>query len=139
MLSYLALFRLHELGVDHYAAMVLGLKADMRMLRLMELLGDDTCIRTWVTDAWCRLYDRSHVTAMFVQPYLPDIGYIAGACSVVIVSNLTSASTEVADALRRRMNAAPAALQVSKTTVPAPFRSAHMIICDVCLSLLCAV
>ena len=76
--SYLALFRLRELGIAQYTACVVGMGEHVKMRRLLALLRSREAFTTWVAEAWSRLYDRQHVQAMFVEPYLRSIDELQG-------------------------------------------------------------
>ncbi|KAI0218459.1 Cilia- and flagella-associated protein 99 [Lamellibrachia satsuma] len=67
--TYLALFRLDELGLDAFRKLVQSQDTN-KMYRFLNFFLDDKNLRTWMKDAWNKQYDASFVQTDLLAPIL---------------------------------------------------------------------
>ncbi|KAK2169827.1 hypothetical protein NP493_1173g00013 [Ridgeia piscesae] len=67
--TYLALFRLDELGIDVFRKMVLSQDIN-KMYRFLNFFLDDKNLRTWMKDEWNKQYDAAFVQSDLLSPIL---------------------------------------------------------------------
>jgi hypothetical protein len=107
--SYLAIFRLDELG-EHYQGLVLEVNENMKLYKLLSFLTNENHFNTWIRDEWRKVYDRVHIDENILQPYMSH--------GINIVQS-------VYHKLHDLMNDLPQAPASSKPTVPQPFEYEH--------------
>eukprot|EP00042_Codosiga_hollandica_P040343 m.346574 g.346574 ORF g.346574 m.346574 type:complete len:625 (-) comp55836_c1_seq1:134-2008(-) len=84
VLSYLALFRLDELGVDSFHTIVVEMNSHSKMLKILKFLSNTEHFETWIRDEWRTVYDRLHVETVILKPYLGSgIRSVASVCAAV--------------------------------------------------------
>ena len=102
---YLAVFRLGELGVDHFQSMVLAVNEHVKMTKLMAFLTNEAHFTTWVHDEWVCVYERAHVEATYLNPFLKNQPLLHG----------------VIEALGQHLRDGINSTTAAKTTTPEPF------------------
>ncbi len=79
VLAYLAVFRLEEIGLDAYIAVVVGLGEHVKIHKLILFLATKSHFTSWVPAEWSKVYDRAHVEGVLLRPYLACIDSMSGA------------------------------------------------------------
>ncbi|KAK3590166.1 hypothetical protein CHS0354_041220 [Potamilus streckersoni] len=75
VLSYLALFRLDELGMTHFRQFVSSQDTN-RMYRFFSFFLDETNLLTWIKCQWEKLYEQSFVEDNLIGPimrWMPEL------------------------------------------------------------------
>ncbi|KAK3705681.1 hypothetical protein QZH41_009514, partial [Actinostola sp. cb2023] len=75
VLSYLALYRLDELGLSHFKKFVL-VQDSNKMYRFLAFIFDENNIKTWMKDEWCKQYEQIYVKSKLISPllrWLPEL------------------------------------------------------------------
>ncbi|KXJ14416.1 cilia- and flagella-associated protein 99 [Exaiptasia diaphana] len=69
VLTYLALYRLDELGLSHFKKFVASQDSN-KMYRYLAFMFDENNIKTWMKDEWSKQYEQSYVKSKLVSPLL---------------------------------------------------------------------
>lgn len=75
VLTYLALYRLDELGVSHFRKFVSTQQVN-KMHRFFSFFFDETKLKTWIFAEWCKAYEHSYVQLNLLSPilrWLPEL------------------------------------------------------------------
>lgn len=75
VISYLAIFRLDELGIGFFRKLV-GSQDANKMYKFLKFFLNEQNIKTWMADEWCKLYEHSFVQATLVSTlisWLPEL------------------------------------------------------------------
>ncbi|XP_022097677.1 cilia- and flagella-associated protein 99-like [Acanthaster planci] len=75
VLCYLALFRLDELEMVNFRKFVRSQDVN-KMHRFLAFFLDESNLKTWIKDEWCKIYEHSYVQVQLVSPilrWLPEL------------------------------------------------------------------
>lgn len=75
VLSYLALYRLDELGMVNLRKFVKCQDVN-KMHRFLSFFLDEKNLNTWIKDEWCKIYEHSYVQVQLLSPilrWLPEL------------------------------------------------------------------
>ncbi|XP_067935947.1 cilia- and flagella-associated protein 99-like [Watersipora subatra] len=75
VLTYLALFRIDEIGMAHFRRFVRTQDFNI-MYKFLNFFTNDANLRSWMKDEWCKLYDVTFVQTTLLSPitrWLPEL------------------------------------------------------------------